>query len=442
MAVDLDPPYEDEALYSVIARYFRSVRVSHYSAALRSIFGSASHLSPGGSHNLDYLAAQCRHVWPWSAAEIAERLTVYPYFAALLTNEIVERLLKQMREGTGDNRVGQTLMVGVRLRYCPACLADDCQAGRPGYWRRQHLLPGVLMCSKHQQWLFEVDRDKARSHVLFIPHSTGGLAQPVELKLTSRQTDACVRVSQISEYLLHNAVSILPERLPSHVKESARAVGFACGPDRIRVRDLSAALVEHFGESFLRHVGALPVGALNWVTYFFRGILPVGHVHKNILLAEFLSNLQTRVCDEGWPVCPNKTAVSHHVVTSRRRSGDGYIAKCRCGFSFKYSGISDGMPQQVKPTRYDFLTGEVLRLRGNGWSYRSIAVHLHIAPGTVRKLCARLCDKDGRSLSPGAKSRMIAEWRDTVRELGTVRAAGRAKVALYVRMRRYARECL
>lgn len=442
MAVDLDPPYEDEALYSVVARYFRSVRVSNYSAALRSIFGSDSHLSPGRPHKLDNLADQCKHVWPWTAAEIAERLTVYPYFAALLPNGSAERLLKQMCESRGNSRAGQAIMIGVRLRYCTACLADDCLAGRPGYWRRQHLLPGVLMCSKHQQRLLEVSPGRARQHGLLIPQSSGGLAQRVDLSLTPGQADACVRVSQMSAYLLHNAVSVLPASLTSHFRESARAAGFASGPDHIRTRDLTQAVVRHFGESFLRHVDALPEGDLNWITYVFRGTLPMGYAHRTVLLAEFLSSQQTGICDEAWPACPNTQARSEHSVNLRRRSGDGYIAKCSCGFSFKYAGVRDSVAQHVKPTRYAFLADDVSRLRGDGWTYKAIAARFHIAQGTVKKLCAQSASAVGPSSPLETRVKRIGEWVSTVREFGSVRAAGRARQALYVWMRRYAREFL
>jgi hypothetical protein len=442
MAVDLDPPYEDEALYSVVARYFRSVRVSNYSAALRSIFGSGSHLSPGRPHKLDNLAEQCKHVWPWTAAEIAERLTVYPYFAALLPNGSAERLLKQMCESRGNSRAGQAIMIGVRLRYCAACLADDCLAGRPGYWRRQHLLPGVLLCCKHQQWLIEVSPDRARPQALLTPQSAAGQAQRVELRLTSGQTDACVRVSQMSEYLLHNAVSVVPENLTSHFKESARAAGFASGPDRIRTRDLSQAVVRHFGESFLQHVDAMPRCDVNWVVSAFRGTLPKGSVHKIVLLAEFLSSLQTDVCDEAWPVCPHARARSGHSVNLRTRTRNGYIARCSCGLSFKYAGLRDSVPQHVKPTRYAFLAEDVARLRGDGWTYKAIAARFHIAQGTVKKLCAQSASAVGPSTPLEIRAKRIGEWVSTVREFGSARAAGRARQALYVWMRRYAREFL
>jgi hypothetical protein len=442
MAVDLDVPYEDEALYSVVARYFRSVRVSNYSAALLSIFGSGIHLSPGLPHNLDHVADQCKLVWPWNAAEIAERLTEYPYFAALLTHERAKRLLKQMCDGRRRNRAEGTLMIGVRLRYCPACLADDCLAGRPDYWRRQHLLPGVLVCCKHLQWLLEVSPDRARPQALLTPQSSGGLAHRVELRLTSGQTDACVRVSQMSEYLLHNAVSVVPENLTSHFKESARAAGFASGPDRIRTRDLTQALVRHFGESFLRHVDALPQCDVNWVVYAFRGTLPKGCVHKTVLLAEFLSSLQTDVCDEAWPVCPHARARSGHSVNLRTRTRNGYIARCSCGLSFKYVGVCSGIPQQTKPTRYAHLADDVSRLRSDGWSYKAIAARFHVATGTAKKLCARSASTVGPSSSPEARAKRIAEWGTAVQEFGSARAAGRVRQTLYLWMRRYAREFL
>lgn len=441
MAVDLDLPFEDEALYSVVARYFRSMRVGNFRGALIAMFGSGSWLPAGRPHNLEHLAEQCRYVWPWSAREIAERLTVYPYFAALLTNESAETLLKQICERTGTHLTGRALVMGVRLRYCAACLAADRAEGRPAYWRREHQLPGVLICPRHQQWLVEANPGRVRRQKLLIPDPSDGFSEPLALGLTSAQTDACLRVSQMSAELLHNRISVLPEGLVCQFKERARAAGFAFGPERIRTLDLKHAFVKHFGEPFLRHTSAFPEEGHSWMTSLFRGVLPQRCVHKTVLIAEFLSSQQVLECSEAWPICPNKRAISKHTVNLRTRCAGGYVAKCSCGFSFKYSGIENGIPQHVKPTRYTFLAEDVSRLRREGWTYKAIAARFHIAIGTVENLCARPPD-DGWPLSPEARSRMIAEWHNAVREFGCARAAGRARIALYVRVRRYARECL
>jgi hypothetical protein len=150
------------------------------------------------------------------------------------------------------------------------------------------MLPGVLICSKHQRWLFEVCLDGSRQRPLLIPGSTNGQGQRIGLSLTSNQADACVRVSQMSDYLLHNKLFVLPD-LTDHFRKSARAVGFAHGPDFIRTPDLNQAVLEHFGEPFLRYVDALPESAQSWIKSFGQSEKALrGRLHWQVQLRLFV----------------------------------------------------------------------------------------------------------------------------------------------------------
>jgi hypothetical protein len=444
MAVDLDLPYEDEPLFGVIARYLHDMRVSVFTGTLRTIFGYFPSLPLGLAYGLEHVAIECQHVWPWDADEIAERMTLYPYYASLLPAESAIDCIKQTRERGSHRSQKKAGLLGA-LRYCDACRASDLAEGRPPYWRREHLLPGVLICPRHAQWLVEVDHQAIWKKLPWpTPESVVGFGKEVRLDLTSSQSEACLRVAQMSAWLLHSRVSVVPENLVNHFRQSARAGGFALGFGSIRGRDLKHSLMQHFGESVLRHLETMPRSDQSWLSTALRKTLPIGRVYRTVLLAEFLSSLPTEACDDAWPFCPNFQSMhgAFHPVSLRQRSVRGYLAKCSCGAAFTYKGVVNGVPQNVKPTRYGFLAEEVKRLRDAGRTRLAIATELEIAPGTVTRLCKQDDPPGNGVLSTEAKNAMIEEWQQLKKALGSAKAVSAVNQTLYVGIRRYAREYL
>jgi len=444
VAVDLDLPYEDEPLFGVVARYLHDMRVSVGSTTLRRIFGYFPSLPVGVTYGLEHVAVECQHVWPWDADQIAERMTLYPYFASLLPEEAAIRLLEEMLTRPVNHRPMRLEMPG-KLRYCDECLASDRAMGQAQYWRREHLLPNVLICPRHERWLVEVELGRNRTTLPWpTPQSVVGCGKEVNLHVTASQHDACLRIAQISASLLHSKVSVVPETLLSHFRNSARAGGFAHGIDKIRGRDFMHALVQHFGESFLRHIGLMLRTYSGWLQFAMTRGLSVGLVARTVVLAEFLSSLPTSDCDDAWPFCPIVQSMhgAFHPVSLRQSLGNGYLAKCSCGVAFTYKGVVNGFPQNPKPTRYDFLAEEVKRLRDAGWSKLAIATELQISHSTVRRLCRQSHLAGNGVLSPEARNAMSKEWQQLKKTWGSASAASRVNPSLYLRMLRYSREYL
>lgn len=151
-------PYQDELLYSVIARYhirsgnrsFRQTDIDlfnyHSQQAAKVIL----------SNNLDYLVKN----FPVGSKQTRENLiqnhTLYPFYVTFLTapeawivkdlmikklNNSLFQAAKIARTDTEDSRKF--------FRFCPLCLEEDAQTYGEAYWHRIHQTPGVLVCPIH-----------------------------------------------------------------------------------------------------------------------------------------------------------------------------------------------------------------------------------------------------------------------------------------------------
>lgn len=152
--------YEDELLYSVIARYRRICGISNRQAISRDFYnieqGIISTLFPLHLN-------QISEVIPKSSKITGEQLlinnTIYEFCTKLLSKERSNDIKESMLNETNANilmKVGISSS-GVQwnkyLRYCPICIKEDLKVVGESYWRREHQYIGVLVCKKHKSFL-------------------------------------------------------------------------------------------------------------------------------------------------------------------------------------------------------------------------------------------------------------------------------------------------
>lgn len=400
MSVDLDPPFPDEPLFSVVARYMVDVKVGDKVRFLKNLFGYQQRLSATLAYGLERVAEETRHVWALSSDELAEQLTLYPYYAALLPMPFRDALLVAMRQ---KQRKPSPLVVHSTLRFCEGCRAADRAAGRPEYWRRSHLLPGVVLCPEHGHWLTEISSNDL--HFLtswptlqLLPTKD---VLPIALDLNAAQLGACQRVSSASVWLLNNRVSTDVGATLAHFKATAWTAGFTFGPHDVDCRRLTRHFIEFYGEPYLYHIGSLPVlGNNNWLAKAVNGHLPPRFTIRAVLVAIFMASLHERDSGLVWPVCPNKFA-SHgpgHIVERRQyhKKAGRFSGRCSCGFRFTYSCTEAGIPQDVRPTVYGHSHAELARnLENTGATLTHIADVIGASPRVVSRLLRKRTPEPG-----------------------------------------------
>src|SRR5690625_4573311 len=142
--------YDDELLYSVIARYQRMCGMISNRAMIKDMFGELIVIR--STFFPKHLNSFVRNLPPTSkltAEEIINNHTMLPFYTAFLSEEKSDNLSTLM--ATGSGRPIETLLgLGgnkVRahnyLRYCPCCFKEDLEKLGESYWRRIDQIVGA-----------------------------------------------------------------------------------------------------------------------------------------------------------------------------------------------------------------------------------------------------------------------------------------------------------
>lgn len=118
MAIFLPEPLLDEPLFGVIARYIRDMGAHRYPVVIH-VFGRPTEFSLLGS-NLAHVERVTKDCWGLSAGEIAERMTCFPYYAALGNKSQVDGLRASvLSSGVRNNRlVADSNRGPLILKFC------------------------------------------------------------------------------------------------------------------------------------------------------------------------------------------------------------------------------------------------------------------------------------------------------------------------------------
>ena len=149
-------PYPDELFYSVIARYHirsgnKSFRQTH-----KELFGTVE-LQPDKivlPNNLSFLVSQLPQSSQLTVEILIKRNTLYPFFRSFLTPVEIYSF-KDLLRSKSSTSISQATRISDKernrvLKFCPECRVEDEQSYGEAYWHRQHQIPGMLTCLKHE----------------------------------------------------------------------------------------------------------------------------------------------------------------------------------------------------------------------------------------------------------------------------------------------------
>lgn len=222
---------------------------------LLRIFGyECTHQSMFLPTNVQELAEACR-VQP--DALLAQH-TVFPFAAAFLPAEAVERLAQRAGPSAGSGPTSHGALSRSAtfstpgLRFCPHCAKEDRDALGESYWRRTHCLPAVHLCARHATRLHVAEpQPKTLSQCLLAP-------------LPHRQREAPERTACREDrlLLLANAVQRTLEPGWSHrsdwlsrYRQLALEQQLALHTGSIAGARLAAGLRDFFGAAYLEELG-------------------------------------------------------------------------------------------------------------------------------------------------------------------------------------------
>lgn len=406
--------YPGELLYSVLARYHRHMGARSPIQSMEALFGRrlvvASIDLPG---HLQALADRLSPGFGWTADRMIDELTLLPYYIAFQPGRVARRARSAMKGGQMSGllvRLGMAAFRAgrvTRLRFCSECLRETQSRYGETYWRRDHQLPGVLVCPDHGCPL-QVSgvSTSARSRHIFVPADRKNCpwnAPALVGRKNGRALVALQRLAKASRTLLDDpGCHRTMQQWTLHYRQRLQAAGLAYSARRTNQQQLDEQFRRHH-----REVLGLSPGLLNgnrfrgeWLAGMGRKHRKAFHPLQHVLLQDFLDH-QERVphpFGEGpWP-CLNPLARHRNkamIPAVRLHRNHGHLVgvfACPCGYSYTRSYFSGN--GTVGPPRFQnygpMLEPAFREMIQTGQSLRATAHRLELDPKSVVKLAGKM----------------------------------------------------
>ena len=179
----LPSPYDDETLYSILARYKRLVGYTNDKNAYWDLLG-CDH--PGGvqrpQDNRKKLFENTPRNWIGNREDFNERHSGWPYEVSPRYRDC-SKINGYPRIPTTDTeqRLRYFTDDGFRktLAYCPLCIESDIKNCGESYWHCIHQLAGVFVCPTHRVFLERINaKTFLREWMLICPPELGSSGIP------------------------------------------------------------------------------------------------------------------------------------------------------------------------------------------------------------------------------------------------------------------------
>jgi hypothetical protein len=340
-----------------------------------------------------------------SPERLAIETTLLPYFTAFQPPKIRSWALAALTNGDAKSvhvRLGLTAAVvrlPVALRYCPACRAEMLAQQDELYWRRDHQLPGVLVCPRHYVPLADSQIIPAQTgkHEFIAADVNNCPPDPLPPAWANNAiTITSLRcIAQASATLLTAPPPALPlARWGEQYRAALMARGFGKGT-KINQFALLEAYLTHFGPILDLLPEAAPAAWLEGMTRKHRkAIAPLRHILLRLILEALPISAVASPFGKGpWP-CRNPLAphCGHSVITDCHTHKQGGktigVFSCSCGYKFSQAA-EPGSRIRILDLGPLFET-RLRELLAFAKSLRAAARALSVDPKTVLRHAQRL----------------------------------------------------
>lgn len=291
--------YDDELLYSVIARYKQMCGMLSNQAMVKDIFGKLiiikSTLFP---KHLDAFVQNLPPTSKLTTKEIIMKHTMFPFYTSFLSEEKAQSIYEIMAEGKGravESLIGfggSKVKIPIYLRYCPICFENDIKKYGESYFRRSHQIVGVLYCSKHEVLLKD-------STVLSTESGFDFKCADAEVCDIAVLTDPFpTRIKELNLQYTYNAERLLKGDYPrkqldfiiSFYIDKLRSKGLASDNGNLYMNDVQEEFLSYFPDAYLEIMQSAidPENPTNWLRFFVRSNNKNRSPLRHLLFLQFL----------------------------------------------------------------------------------------------------------------------------------------------------------
>jgi hypothetical protein len=415
-------PYDDELLYSAIARYHSCWSIQSYKEVLKNLFGSDSIVPTiGFPSHLDYLSKQFTNKQYADNNYFLYKHTLLPIYIPFLTEDRRNKIINDMKysDGKGIYTILGLAAGGIckkeGLFYCPLCVSADIKTYGEAYFHRIHQVQGVEVCSEHGCLLrkYEIDR-RVLSRLQFIRLDYRNIDYNAIYETNEKLSTQLLLVAQSVKYILNSKLLnfninkvfdkytvLLKQKQLLTVKGAVKQKQLYEEFKGYYSNDLLDTLQSNFQES----------DESSWLKNITRKQRKIIHPIRHILFIQFLCGSVERFFEKAvdfnpfgngpW-LCLNSVAdhymkrvINNCVITSDyvTRKPVGTFS-CSCGFVYTRKGPDKTEEDELKIGRiknFGELWENKLKflVEKQKYSLRGIAILMKCDPKTIVKYAER-----------------------------------------------------
>jgi hypothetical protein len=341
-----------------------------------------------------------------TAQKLVQETTLLPYLTAYQSEEIRNWALDVLSANNCDagavhvrlGLVASNVRLPSVLRYCLACRAEMLRNPGELYWRRDHQLPGVLVCPIHGTPLAgsKIKLSDVSLNEFIVANEENCPPDPA-LPRWADQPEVVKLLRDIAKAgaaLLANPPAARPLAVwGDEIKLALRSRGLARGNASIN----QIALREAYLTRFHTILDALPYAAPgDWLEAIARkhrkAFAPLRHILIQLLIESLaLTSASTPFGTGPWP-CRNPLAehFGQSVIADCKIHQEGGktigVFRCSCGYDFSAAPESNSRAKILNlGPKFETRLRELVSI---GSSLRSAARELHVDPNTVLRYVA------------------------------------------------------
>lgn len=294
--------YNDELLYSYIARYhIWSGNVSP-KATLNEVFGTANAFA--------VVDMPCRInlllknvTFGVDEESLILAATLFPYYTSFQSPDTTKQILNWMIGSEGRAiHVKLGIMAGgvatpTFLRFCPDCYDADMNTLGEAYWHRIHQIPGIILCPVHGRILLNslIYYSGIRSNEFFPCNENTCCQFKNEIFLNDTEYIIAKNIADDTKWLIENYHTVRSRyetegdfrRLYLHWLHEKELV---CESNRIHIQDLIKSFRAFYGNNLLEifESSVSYEDPSNWLISIARKHRKAFHPLRHILMMRFL----------------------------------------------------------------------------------------------------------------------------------------------------------
>lgn len=253
-------PYQDELLYSNIARIYFTSGKSNIKSVLVDIYNKSTKIP--SIYFPSNLKAFCDNIpnEQYTPEYLINNHTLFPIYSPFLTvyrrNEIMQEMIYSngnglyTKLGAAAGSICRELKV---LTYCPVCVVNDFNKYGEAYFHRIHQVQGVFVCPEHGCKLKEYPTNyKNTSRINYIRLDHRNIDLNVEQDKDFNIQDKLKRIAISAKYILDgNCMGWNIENIYKNYKNYLGKMGLLTAKGNVKQELLYEQFKEYYNDDFL-----------------------------------------------------------------------------------------------------------------------------------------------------------------------------------------------